>query len=244
MYELSDPEAQKRCSDVVDNLCRMRHDEDETGQTNQVKFLVPLMKRNSETGILRVIFNQVSFKLGFCANTFVQYYFLMSNRLYKYITSVPAVNLKKYRNETILYNTIFDIKHLETFGLREDFGLNLNILQGSTSAEANIHLVHLRPREDIFKRYDPSFMAEFRFFVVQAMFRPSRRVKIFLKSWFDISVDECAHIGIDKSTRIGDMTREQFLQLFCCIRSSHNYKDSTFLSAARQNDENFAYIAH
>lgn len=246
MYELYDTEAQRRCADIVrDNSSQIERSPEKELKSDrdaQIKFLIPLMKRNSEIGTLKNIFYQVAFRLGLCTNTFVQYYFLMSDRQYRYLISLPSKNLKLYRSETVLYNTLFTINHLGTYDLREDFGLSLHTIQRAKHTETDVHLVHMKPREDIICRFDPSFMAEFRFFVVQGMFHPTRRVATFIRSWFDISEKDCAHIGIHKKTRIGDMTKEQFLLLFCFLRDLPYYKDTTFVSAAKQSEESLGYL--
>lgn len=244
LYKQHCDTAQTRCANLVKESLQLNHQAETSSEDKkpQVKFLVPLLKSKYEAGLLRVLYYQVALKLGLCSPTYIEYYFLMSDRQYNYLNAEPSKNLMVYRSSTVLFNTIFNIEALSSYDLSSGFGISLRKIQNTSNNNRQnykkVHLVRLLPRIDILAKYDSRFMVEFRFFVMQLMHRRSETVTKFLRRWFDFLDSDIAYLGIDRSTRSGDLTKEQCLQLYCQMRSLPGHKNSTFLQAARQGEEN------
>lgn len=244
LYKQHCDSAQTRCANLVSEALSYGSQANilEKERSQKVKFLVPLMKSKNEAGFLRSMYYQVTLKLGLCCSMYIQYYFLMSDRQYSLLNAIPSKNFWLYRSSTVLFNTIFNINSLNAYDLKSGFGISLRSIQNTSKKYRKnyelVHLVSLLPREDVLAQFDPRSLVEFRFFVMQLMFRRSRQVTRFLRQWFDYSDKDIAHLGIDECTRTGDLTKEQCLQLYCYMRSLRGYRDSTFLQAARQGEEN------
>lgn len=236
--------AQKRCSEIVkesldaadlsvieSDICS-RH----------VKFLVPLLKSRYEIGFLTNLYYQMCLKIGLCSNTLIHYYFLMSDRQYMYLNSRPRENMRLYRSSTVLYNTIFNIRPLESYDLKECFGISVKKIQKTTpnniSSYRRVHLIWLEPRLDVINTLNPRSLVEFRFLVTQMMQKRRGLVVSFLDKFFDNFRSEIYRLGISEATRSGDLDKDQYYKLYLYLRSRKDYKNSTFLQAAACADEN------
>jgi hypothetical protein len=180
--------------------------------------------------------------MGLCSNSWIHYYMLMSDRQHAYLRAKPCENMRLYRSSSVLYNTIFNVKTLESYDLEKCFGITIRKIQ-KTSATNNasyrkVHLVCLEPRQDVLRQLDPRAFIEFRFLVTQMMHKRTGLVITFLDRFFDNYKDDIRHLGIDGSTRSGDMSKEQYYTLFLYLKHREDYKNSTFLQAAARAEEN------
>lgn len=233
--------AQKRCSDLVRGSLEVNNSSNETCDRHHVKFLVPLLKSRYEVGFLRNLYYQISLRIGLCANTLVHYHFLMSDRQYAYFVAKPGQNMRLYRSSTILYNTIFNIRRLESFDLETCFGINVRKIQNTAQINIpsyrKVHLVWLEPRLDVINNLNSRSLVEFRFLVTQMMHKRRMLVVSFLDKWFENFRDDIGQLGINDTTRSGDLEKDQFFKLYLYLRSREDYKKSTFLQAAAQAEE-------
>lgn len=249
-YKTWNDGAQERCASIVsESLKNKLHDNDAAisdGDTdrrdNLVKLLVPLLKSRYESGFLKTLYYQMCLRLGLCSNSLIHYYILMSDRQHAYLEAKPCENMRLYRSSSVLYNTIFDVKTLDSYDLQKCFGITIRKLQ-KTSATNNdsyrkVHLVCLEPRLDVLKQLDPRAFIEFRFLVTQMMHKRTGLVVSFLDRFFDNYKDDIRLLGIEESTRSGDMDREQYYKLFLYLKNRSDYKNSTFLQAAARAEEN------
>lgn len=232
-----DHDAQKVCSDIVRESWESANDENA-----QVKFLVPLLRSKYETGFFRNLYYQMTLKLGLCSHIRVQYYFLVSDRTYRYLIAKPSENLKNYRASSILYNTIFRINKLDSFDLESCFGISVRKLQKTSESRSDsyrmVHLIWLEPRVDVIEQLGPRSLLEFRFLVSQMMQRRTVGVVRFLDNWFGNCASDMKSLGISEDTRSGDLTAEQFLKVHLYLRSRDGYSNSTFLQAAASFEDN------
>lgn len=235
--------AQKQCADIVQNghdLTRKFWDDSDTSDKN-VKLLVPLLMSRHEVGFLRHLYYQVCLRLGLCSNSFVHYYFLMSDRQQAYMEAKPGHNMRLYRSSSVLYNTIFDMKTLESYDLEKCFGINLRKIQKTAKANnasyKRVHLVLMKPNLDVINSLGPGALLEFRFLVTQMMQKRRVLVLEFLDRFFDNYKDDVAKVGINETTRAGDLSKEQYYQLFVYLNSRLDYRGSTFLQAVASGEE-------
>lgn len=209
---------------------------------NQVKFLVPLMKCRHETSFFKNLYYQLALRIGLCSSTLINYYFLVSDRQYNYLDAKPAGNLSRYRSTTVLYNTIFKIHHLETFDLKSCFKINVRKIQGTSastkSSYKKVHMIWLEPRLDVINNQDGQSLIEFRFLVSQLMHKRTSQVIASLEKWFDNCSYDLSKIGVTRSTRSGDLTIQQYYQLFEYVKNRQDYSRSIFRLAANQSDDN------
>lgn len=230
-YKIYSDIAQKRCASIVT-------DQVEGGQ---IKFLVPLLRSRYEAGFLRILYYQNCLRLGLSSNSWVSYYFLMSDRQHAYLYAQPSKNMRFYRSSTVLYNTIFDIKTLESYELENCFGINIKKLQktsvNNNSAYKKVHLVWLEPRKDTIHQLEPRAFIEFRFLVTQMMHKPTGLTTKFLDRFFDNYKQDILQLGISESTRSGDLSQEQFYGLFLYLKRRGDYETSTFLQAAARAED-------
>uniref|UniRef100_A0A6G1SP28 Uncharacterized protein n=1 Tax=Aceria tosichella TaxID=561515 RepID=A0A6G1SP28_9ACAR len=247
-YKTWNDGAQERCASIVrESLDKL---DDETRNPDgkvdncdgRIKLLVPLLKSRYESGFLRALYYQMCLRLGLCSNAWIHYYILMSDRQHAYLEAKPCVNMRLYRSSSVLYNTIFNTKTLESYDLQKCFGIPIRKIQ-KTSATNNasyrsVHLVCLEPRQDVLKQLDPRAFIEFRFLVTQMMHRRTGLVVAFLDRFFDDYKGDIRHLGIEDSTRSGDMSKEQYFRLFLYLKNRADYKNSTFLQAAARSEEN------
>lgn len=240
---LGDETAQKRCSDIVSENISLPSSINEAHPTSQkVKFLVPLMNKKFEGVFLKSLYHQLSLRRGLCSNNLLEYYYLMSDRQFKFLDAKPSGDLRLYRSTTILYNTIFSMKSLETFDLATSFEIKLRKLQKTSSAAKRlphhtVHLVRLKPRLDIIDALDARSLMEFRFLVNQMMVKRISLVLPFMKNWFKNCDQDIARLGITEKTRSGDLDKEQFLQIYMYLKERNDYRRSTFLQAVECYDE-------
>jgi hypothetical protein len=207
-----------------------------------VKFLVPLLKSRYESGFLRTLYYQMCLRLGLCSNLWIHYYILMSDRQHAYLKAKPCEDMRLYRSSSVLYNTIFNVRTLESYDLQDCFGIPIRKIQ-KTSATNNasyrkVHLVCLEPQRDRLNQLDPRAFIEFRFLVTQMMHKRTGLVVTFLDRFFDNYRDDIRQLGVEESTRSGDLSKEQYYRLFLYLKSRMDYKNSTFLQAAARAEEN------
>lgn len=74
--------------------------------------------------------------------------------------------------------------------------------------------------------------------VSQLMYKRRAPVISKLEDWFDGLDDGLDRLGIAESTRSGDMEIERYLELYRYLSSRPDYRNSTFLQAASQAEEN------
>lgn len=133
------------------------------------------------------------------------------------------------------------MEKLDSYDLKECFGINLRKIQKTSSANngsyTKVHLVRLKPRLDIIDRLSPRSLIEFRFLVTQMMHKRSGLVTTFLDRFFDSYREDLAPIGINNSTKSGQLSREQYLELFLYLNNRPDYKGSTFLQAVAGGEE-------
>lgn len=208
----------------------------------QVKFLVPLLRSKYEVGFFRNLYYQMTLKIGLCSHMRIQYYFLVSDRQYRYLAAKPSEDLRTYRAPTILFNTIFKINKLDSFDLEKCFGITVKKLQKTSGSQNSsykmVHLLWLEPKVDVIEQLGPRCLLEFRFLVNQMMQRRTIEVVRFLENWFGCSASDISSLDISDSTRSGDLTPEQFLRLHLYLRSRDEYLRSTFLQAAATQEDN------
>jgi len=231
--------AQKRCADIVKNsLDRVVK---KSGPATTVKFLVPLLRSKYESAFLTNLYYQICCKFGLCATQLVNYYFLISDRQKNYLDARPSEDMRLYRSTTILYNTIFNITTLDSFDLRSCFGISVRKLQNTSAAHnslyKSVHLVSLEPRLEIINRMDARSFVEFRFLVTQMMHKRTGLVNDFLARFFNDFDHDLTFIGIDRSTRCGDLNRDQYFNLFLYLKNRYDYSNSTFLQAVASSDD-------
>jgi len=241
-YRAHSDVAQKICSDIV--LESLSRDSLGPGNSGVVKFLVPLLQSRYEAGFLKNLYYQMSLKIGLCSNTLVHYYFLMSDRQFNYLNAKPGGNLNHFRANTILYNTMFDIKRLASFELEPCFKIDLKKIQKTakvnSSSYKKVHVIWLEPRPEIMTKLDSRSLLEYRFFVNQLMFRRTRLVMPVVEGWFENCRHDIENLNITESTRSGDLDREQYFKLFCYIKKRSDYNRSTFLQAVECAEENLS----
>lgn len=184
----------------------------------------------------------MTLKLGLCSHIRVQYYFLVSDRLYRYLIAKPSENLRNYRASSILYNTIFRINRLDSFDLETCFGISVKKLQKTSESNSEsykmVHLIWLEPKVDVIEQLGPRSLLEFRFLVSQMMQRRTVEVFRYLDNWFGDCSSDLKSFGISETTRSGDLSAEQFLALHLYLRSRQEYINSTFLQAAASFEDN------
>lgn len=237
-YKTHNSIAQERCAEIV------KETGDSSGGCDRaVKLLVPLLKSKYESGFLRSLYYQVTLRLGLFANTWVHHYLLMSDRQHAYLMAQPCKSMRLYRSSTVLCNTIFNIRTLESYDLAGCFGINVRKIQ-NTAAKKNasyqrVHLVWLEPRIDVISSSDARSFIEFRFLVTQMMHKRTCLVFDFLDKFFDDHRDDLSKFNIDADTRSGDLSKEQYYDLFLYLKNRHDYQNSTFLQAAVKAEESF-----
>lgn len=184
----------------------------------------------------------MTLKLGLCSHIRVQYYFLVSDRQYRYLIAKPSENLTYYRASSILYNTIFKINRLDSFDLETCFGIPVKKLQKTSKSRSKsysmVHLIWLEPRIDVIEQLGSRSLLEFRFLVNQMMQRRTVEVVRYLDNWFGTCASDIKSLDITVNTRSGDLTAEQFLRLHLYLRSRDEYVNSTFLQAAATVEDN------
>lgn len=242
-YKTHSEEAQKRCADLVVHA----HDEGNPSSTGtkcdrNVKLLIPLLTSKHEAGVLRNLYYQVCLRLGLCSNYFVNYYFLMSDRQWAYMTAKTGDNMMLYRSYSVLYNTIFRMRTLDSYDLGKCFNINIRKIQNTASARnsaySKVHLVLLQPNLDVINILSPRSFLEFRFLVTQMMHKRTRLVFTFLDSFFNNYKNDLTSIGVDGTTRCGDLTKEQYFDLFLYLAKRPDYRSSTFLQAVSKVEDN------
>ena len=181
-------------------------------------------------------------RLGLCSNSLIHYYFLMSDRQCLYLNSRHSENMALYRSSTVLYNTIFKIRTLESYDLRNCFGISIRKIQ-KTAANRNpsykkVHLLWLEPRLDVISSLSPRSLVEFRFLVTQMMQKRRCLVVTFLDKFFNDFREDLFQLGIDETTQSGDLDKEQYYKLYLYLRNREDYSRSTFLQAAAQAEDN------
>lgn len=241
-FKSDSDKAQRRCSTIVkDSLDRLNQN---TGSTpsGPIKFLVPLLRSKYEAAFLRNLFYQMCLRIGLCSNTLLHYYFLMSDRQFHYLNAKPCSSFRHYRSSTVIYNTIFKVHNLESFDLKESFGIKLNKIQKTADnnqmSYQRVNLVWLEPRLSVVDQLNSRRLVEFRFLVNQLMHRRTSLVLPVVEKWFDSCAQDVARFGINASSRSGDLDRGQYVHLFTYLRNRPDYKNSTFLQAAALSDEN------
>lgn len=176
-------------------------------------------------------------RLGLCSQTFIHYYFLMSDRQFMYMNARPGEAFNHYRTSTVVYNTIFNVHKLESFDLQSCFEIELKKIQKTVSSRApryqQVHLVWLEPRLDILNSNSSNQMLEFRFLMTQLLHRRKALVLKEIQKWFDVDKAELLNMGIGSQTRSGDLDIKQYIKLFSYLKNQPNYKDSTFIEAVR-----------
>lgn len=240
-YKTWNDDAQRRCVSIVrQSLPDSReHDHDCDGR---IKILIPLLKSRYESGFLRALYYQMCLRLGLCSNSWIEYYMLMSDRQHAYLEAKPSEDMRIYRSSSVLYNTIFNVRTLESYDLEKCFGISIRKIQ-KTSATNNasyrkVHLVCLEPRTGVLEQLEPRAFIEFRFLVTQMMHKRTGLVVKFLDRFFDNFSHDIHHLGIEETTRSGDLSKDQYYKLFLYLKSREDYKNSTFLQAAARAEEN------
>lgn len=239
-YKTHSDIAQKRCAEIV------KAADSSLGKSlicdRHVKLLVPLLKSKYEAGFLRNLYYQVCLRLGLCSNSLVHYYFLMSDRQHAYLVARPRENMRLYRSASVLYNTIFNLRTLESYNLEKCFGINVKKIQNTAAnniaSYRKVHLVWFEPRLDVINTLTPRSLIEFRFLVTQMMHKRTGLVVKFLDRFFDDFRKDLSLIGIEDSTRSGDISKEQYYKLFIYLKDRPDYKNSTFLQAVASAEEN------
>lgn len=234
--------AQQKCSLIVREAL-----DDDISSSKRVKFLVPLLNCRYEAGFFRNMYYQVSLRLGLCSDTLLHYYFLVSDRQFNYLKARPSENFLHYRSSTILYNTIFNIRALDTLDLRSSFGIGLKSIQKTSrsrdSSYQDVHLVSLEPRVDVIDTLGPKALLEFRFFVNQIMSKRTGLVLSFLDRWFGDCSYDLSRLGVTEKTRAGDLDKDGYLELFKYVRNKGGYCDSTFTQAASRAEDHLVEIS-
>ena len=189
---------------------------------------------------MRIIYYQLCLRIGLCANTLVHYHFLLSDRQYRYINAKPKEDMRFYRASTVLYNTIFDIRRLESYDLETCFEINIKSIQKTASSKDDdyrkVHLISLKPKEDIIMKLGPKALVEFRFLVIQILQRRRRLIIDYMGKFFNDFREDLLKLGIDEKTTAGDLSKEQYYMLFLYLKGRDDYEKSTFRQAAMASD--------
>lgn len=214
--------------------------------SSQVNFLIPLLPSKLEVGFLKHLYDHVALKLGLFSTSIVHYYMLMSGRQYAYLEAKAGSNFSSYRNMSVLINTLFEVSKMDSFDLKESFGISLRNIQTTSKSRKDlykeVHLVHLNPRHAVIKAAQGKSLIEYRFLVNQLMYRRKNLALPIIEQWFGDCRDEILQFGVTPTTRSGDLDWVQYYNLHRFLRGMANYKGSLFLQAAERSEHELASI--
>lgn len=202
-----------------------------------VNILIPLLLKKYESTFMTHLFYQFCLRIGLCQDVLVNYYILISHRHYKLLSARAGGNLNLYRRTSVLPNMIFNMHRLHTFNLKESFRIDLKKINQAnynikaSSAQQQVHLLRLEPKQDFLDSMSPKSLLELKFLVTQMMAKRKTLVFKFLDRWFDDCEPFLTTIGITEATRSGDLNNEEYLRIFRYLQSKSSYKSSTFIHA-------------
>lgn len=204
------------------------------------KIIVPLLRSKAEASFFTSLYYQVAHRNGLHINGRMEFYIFLSGRQYLYLNAKPSVNLHHYRSSSILCKTVFDLDLLDSMHLKDAFGIPLKRIQ-NTQIDADhprsdlynqVHLVKLTPKADIFERFSPNSLLEYRFLVRQCMQSRTAFVIPFMERWFPNCRQDLHNIGFEESRRFGDVSCDDLLRLYSYVSSRPDYFTSTLHVAA------------
>lgn len=70
------------------------------------------------------------------------------------------------------------------------------------------------------------------------MLKRSRLVFQCLDNWFPNCSEDIRKLGINETTRTGDLDKDQYYKLYTYMKQRPDYKQSTFLEAAAKIEDN------
>lgn len=207
---------------------------------NKNKLIIPLLKSKVEASLLTSLYYQMAYKNGLHSNGRMEFFMFLSGRQNLYLNAKPSSNLLYYRSATVLYNTVFDIEVLDSMNLREAFDISLKKIQ-NTHLSTNhprsdlynrVHLIKMTPKCDVFERFSPNTLLEYRFLVKQCMQARTTVVIPFMERWFPNCKQDLYRMGFDMRKRFGDMTCNDLTKLYMYVSNRPDYHMSTMQAAA------------
>lgn len=230
-YKIQDDEAQTRFSEVVQSG---RLSAEKTSgcscRGSSVKLVWPLIQGKYESSTLRNIYYQAALRLGPYSDTFVDYYLLLSDRLYSNLSAKPGGNLVNYRGKSVFHSTFFKLHSLDQFNLKNCFNIGLHRIQSTAKSNnslyENVHWVRWEPNVERINEVGPNFMIEYKFFVHQIMSKRTALVMPSVENWFRGCRRDLYEIGLTDKTTVGQVNVEQFFKLFKYLRSRPDYESS------------------